>query len=323
MAGKVKAPIKIIGERDIELSLSNMNHHDHIVKIGKALSSPIRLNILNLLKNTALSLQEIANILHIPVSSTALHIKTLEEARLVVTETQPGLHGSMRVCICSMQSFHLETFDAEADIADNTITLDMPVGNYHELDIEPTCGLADENGILDAYDTIRSFYSPLHTRAQLMWFQQGYVEYRFPNLTNPLLELHELSFQMEICSEAPGFLEDWPSDITVSINNHRVATYCSPGDFGARRGRLTPASWPNGRTQYGLLKTFSVRENGGYLDGQPVNPNVTLKDLDIQEKPYITLKIEVRKDAVHVGGINIFGEKYGDFPQGIVMSLIY
>ncbi len=323
MTRKAKAPVKIIGERDIELRLSNTDHHDQIAKIGKALSSPIRLNILNLLKNTALSLQEIANLLHIPVSSTALHIKTLEEARLIVTETQPGLHGSMRVCICSMQSFHLETFDADADVADNTITLDMPVGNYHEIDIEPTCGLADENGILDAYDTIRSFYSPLRTKAQLMWFQQGYVEYRFPNLANPLLELRELSFQMEICSEAPGFLEDWPSDITVSVNGHKIATYCSPGDFGARRGRLTPASWPNGRTQYGLLKTFSVRENGGYLDGQPVNPHVALNDLDILSKPYITLKIEVRKDAVHVGGINIFGEKYGDYPQGIVMSLVY
>ncbi|MCI8517748.1 MAG: helix-turn-helix domain-containing protein [Hungatella sp.] len=323
MAGKAKAPIKIIGERDIELFLGNRNHYDHIVKVGKALSSPIRLEILNLLKNTALSLQEISDILHIPVSSAALHIKTLEKARLIVTETQPGLHGSMRVCICSMQSFHLETIDADADITDNTVTLDMPVGNYHDFELEPTCGLADENGILDAYDSIRSFYSPLHTQAQLLWFQQGYVEYRFPNLANPLLALHELSFQMEICSEAPGFLENWPSDITVSVNGHEVATWCSPGDFGARRGRLTPHSWPSGRTQYGLLKTFSVRENGGYLDGLPVNQEIALQDLDLHQKPYITLRIEIKKDAAHIGGINIFGEKYGDFPQGIVMNLVY
>ena len=323
MAGKAKAPIKIIGERDIELFLGNRNHYDHIVKVGKALSSPIRLEILNLLKNTALSLQEISDILHIPVSSVALHIKTLEKARLIVTETQPGLHGSMRVCICSMQSFHLETIDADADITDNTVTLDMPVGNYHDFELEPTCGLADENGILDAYDSIRSFYSPLHTQAQLLWFQQGYVEYRFPNLANPLLALHELSFQMEICSEAPGFLENWPSDITVSVNGHEVATWCSPGDFGARRGRLTPHSWPSGRTQYGLLKTFSVRENGGYLDGLPVNQEIALQDLDLHQKPYITLRIEIKKDAAHIGGINIFGEKYGDFPQGIVMNLVY
>ena len=176
---------------------------------------------------------------------------------------------------------------------------------------------------MDAYDSARTFYSPLRGNAQLIWFQQGFVEYRFPNLTNPLLELHEISFCMELCSEAPGFLEDWPSDITVSINGHEIATYCSPGDYGARRGRLTPPAWPNGRTQYGLLKNFSVRESGSYLDGRLIDPQLSLKDLKLQDHPYISLLIQIKKDARHIGGINLFGEKYGDFPQGIVMSLIY
>ena len=254
---------------------------------------------------------------------TALHIRTLEDARLIITETQPGLHGSMRVCICSIQSFLLETFEAEADKVNNAVTLDMPVGNYHDFHVEPTCGLADENGILGAFDDIRPFYSPLRTRAQLLWFQQGFVEYRFPNLTNPLLELQELAFQMELCSEAPGFLEEWPSDITVSVNGREAATYHSPGDFGSRRGRLTPASWCNGRTQYGLLKTFSVKRDGSYLDGLPVDSEVTLESLNLSAHPYITLRVEVKKEADHVGGVNIFGEKYGDFPQGILMSLTY
>ena len=41
MSRKQKAPVKIIGERDIQLHLSNPAHHDQIVRIGKALSSPI------------------------------------------------------------------------------------------------------------------------------------------------------------------------------------------------------------------------------------------------------------------------------------------
>ena len=229
----------------------------------------------------------------------------------------------MRVCILSMQSFRLETFDAETDLADNTVTVEMPVGNYFHVEVEPTCGLADENGALDVLDDIRSFYSPLHTKAQLLWFQQGFVEYRFPNVSNPLLKLSEIMFQMEICSEAPGFLEDWPSDITISINGIEVTTYCSPGDFGARRGHLTPRAWPNGRTQYGMLKSFSVSEKGGFLDGKLVNPQICLDDLRVGDFPYISLKIEIKKDAAHIGGINLFGEKYGDFPVGIVMNLVY
>lgn len=320
---KTKEPVKFIGERDIALNLSNPAHHNQIIKIGKALSSPTRLNILNLLKTTTLSIQEIASILSLPVSSTAAHIKCLEDANLVVTETQPGNHGSMRVCICSLQSLSLKTFDAELDLKDNTIVVDMPIGNYFQCQVEPTCGLADESGAIDSYDSPKSFYSPYRMKAQLLWFQQGFIEYRFQNLTNPLLTLQEISFCMELCSEAPGFLEDWPSDITIFINGFEVATYCSPGDFGARRGHLTPPAWPNGRTQYGLLKTFSVREDGGYIDRTLVNPSLRLSELKLEESPYISLAIAIKKDARHIGGINLFGEKYGDYPQGIVMSLIY
>ena len=320
---KTKEPVKFIGERDIALNLSNPAHHNQIIKIGKALSSPARLNILNLLKTTTLSIQEIASILSLPVSSTAAHIKCLEDANLVVTETQPGNHGSMRVCICSLQSLSLKTFDAELDLKDNTIVVDMPIGNYFQCQVEPTCGLADESGAIDSYDSPKSFYSPYRMKAQLLWFQQGFIEYRFQNLTNPLLTLQEISFCMELCSEAPGFLEDWPSDITIFINGFEVATYCSPGDFGARRGHLTPPAWPNGRTQYGLLKTFSVREDGGYIDRTLVNPSLRLSELKLEESPYISLVIAIKKDARHIGGINLFGEKYGDYPQGIVMSLIY
>lgn len=323
MSSQKKTPINIIGERDISLHLSNPEHHDNIVLIAKALSSPARLKILDILKNAAMSVQEISSTLNIPFSSTALHIKTLEDAKLIVTESQPGLHGSMRVCTSSMQSFYLQTFDADLDSINNTISMDMPIGNYYQCDIQPTCGLADENGIIDAYDNAKSFYSPLRTKAQLIWFNKGYIEYRFPNISNPLLELYEISFCMEICSEAPGYLENWPSDITISINGVEISTYCSPGDYGARRGKLTPPSWPNGRTQYGILKTFSIRADGGYIDGELVNRTIGLEQVRIHDKPYISLKIEIKESSKHIGGINIFGEKYGDYPQGIIMNLIY
>ncbi|MEW4413566.1 helix-turn-helix domain-containing protein [Clostridium sp. AN503] len=323
MSEKEKKPVRIIGERNISLHLSNQEHHERICQIGKAISSPARLQILGLLKNAVMSVQELADTLHIPISSAALHIKNLEEAGLIITETQPGKHGSMRVCTCSMQSFFLQNSDTDADSASNSIFMDMPVGNYYQWDIQPTCGLADENGIIDGYDDVRTFYSPARGRAQLLWFHSGYIEYRFPNIGNPLLSPSEISFQMEICSEAPGYLEHWPSDITISINGHEVGTYCSPGDYGARRGNLTPLCWPNGRTQYGILKTFSVREHGGYIDGALVNQQLGLKQLKLNEQQYISLRIQIKETAHNIGGINLFGEKYGDYPQGIVMSLVY
>ncbi len=319
MAGKTKKNVSIVGERNINLHLSDLSHRERIVTTCKALSSPVRLQILDMLQNTPRSLQEIAAILDIPLSSTALHIKTLENAKLVVTETQPGIHGSMRVCVCSMQSFHLETLDAETNSANKTVSLDMPIGNYFNCEVQPTCGLANEDGAIGAYDSTNSFYSPIRNTAQLLWFNHGFVEYRFPNICNPLLSLSEISFCIELCSEAPGFLENWPSDIHVSVNNIEIGVFHCPGDFGTRRGKLTPPIWPNGSTQYGLLKTFSVKESGSYLDGELEFADVTLEQLKIQESPFISLKISVGEK----GGVNIFGEKYGDYPQGIVMNLTY
>lgn len=318
---KQKLPIKIIGERDIILNIGNPNHHEQIVLIGKALSSPVRLEILNLLKTMTLSIQEIASALSLPVSSTASHIKYLEDAKLVVTETQPGIHGSMRVCICSMQTFHLDT--AELCVSDNTITSEMPIGSYFQCDVQPTCGLADEHGAIGAYDSPSTFYSPNRTNAQLIWFQQGSIEYRFQNLTNPQLPLQEIAFSMELCSEAPGFHESWSSDITISINGIEIATYRSPGDFGARRGLLTPSTWPIGRTQYGLLKTFSVTNQGCLIDKTFLHNNVTIEDLHLQEQPYISLTISIKDTAARIGGVNLFGEKFGDHAQGIIMNLVY
>ena len=111
----VKITPKIVQEKNIDLNLATPSHKDMITAIGKALSSPVRIDILNLIKLRPMSLQEIAETLHLPISSTAMHIKSLENAHLIITENQPGIRGSMRVCICGFLSFHLEAYDSETD----------------------------------------------------------------------------------------------------------------------------------------------------------------------------------------------------------------
>ena len=314
---------KNIGEHDISLRLSNPAHHEQIAEIARALSSQQRLQILNTLKDTVLNIQEISKVLDIPLSTTAQHIRVLEEAGLIATESKPGIRGSMRLCTCNMHSFNLETYDADRTSNEKTITSEMPVGQYFAFDVKAPCGLADENGLIDGFDSLRSFYFPQRGGAQLLWFHQGFVEYRFPNLCDPSLALQEISFSMEICSEAPGHQDFWPSDITFSVNGRELTTYTSPGDFGNRRGNLTPPSWPNGSTQYGLLKQLSVKKDGVYLGENHVGKHVTLDSLCLDSQDFITLRIEIKENARNVGGLNLFGEKYGDYPQAILMRLTY
>lgn len=127
---RVKITPKVVREKNIELNLAASSHKEQIVAIGKALSSPIRIDILNLIKISPMPLQEIAETLHLPLSSTAMHIKCLEKAHLIITENQPGIHGSMRVSICGFLSFHLEAYDFDINAKNSSLLLDMPVGNY-------------------------------------------------------------------------------------------------------------------------------------------------------------------------------------------------
>lgn len=319
----IKNTAKVVREKTLEFNLSIPEHKDMINAVGKALSSPVRIDILNLIKITPLSLQEISKSLDLPLSSTAMHIKYLEEAHLIITENQPGIHGSMRVCMCNFLSFHLESFDAKTDTIGHTILMDMPVGNYTDFRVEPTCGLAGLEGIIDSYDNPAAFYSVDRQKAQLIWFNNGFIEYRFPNKTHAPLVVKELSFSLELCSEAPGYCDVWPSDITFSINDCEIGTYTSPGDFGIRRGKLTPAIWPSGRTQYGLLTTVSVKPDGGYINEILVNKQISLNKIHLEDSPYISFKIQIKEDAKNKGGINIFGSEYGDYPQGICLRIIH
>jgi len=70
------------------------------------------------------------------------------------------------------------------------------------------------------------------------------------------------------------------------------------------------------------LKNWKVDSNGSYLDDVKVS-DVNLKDIHIEEKHNITLKIGIKSDAVNIGGINLFGKQFGDHEQEIIMRIIY
>ena len=310
-------------ERNIYLDVTNESHWGDIVNMGKALSSHDRIRVLNLLRLRSMSVVEVAGQLNLPVSSIAHHFKTLEEAKLILTESKPGIRGSQRIGMCCTQVVRMRVTERAHLPELGTVEVNMPVGSYFGCDVQPTCGMADEHNLIGDYDSPKSFYSQNRINAQLLWFKNGFLEYRFPNHCTADMDCQNLSFSLELCSEAPGYQENWPSDITISINNQILGTYISPGDYGARRGKLTPAFWETGATQYGLLKTFSVRESGAYIDEQLVNPKLTVASLNLMEKPYISFRVEVDPKGINQGGINIFGSKFGDFAQDIVMRIDY
>ena len=195
----------------------------------------------------------------------------------------------------------------------------MPIGIFTDCEVTAPCGLCSQEKIIGLLDIPDSFLNPDRMNAGLLWCGSGSFEYKFPNNTmyDPK-KLSKLEVSMELSSEAPGTNVNWPSDITLWINKVEIGTWLSPGDYGDKRGRYTPLWWKLEGSQYGLLKHFAVTAEGSFVDGIKIS-DVTLDDLMINEHHSIRVRVGVKENAEHVGGMNIFGKGFGNYDQGIIL----
>ena len=293
-----------------------------LCKLARALSSTSRVRILRLLNDRSMSVNEIAAALEQPVSTTASNIEILEDSGLLSSERHAGVHGQAKLCKRDCESIFATLHTAIAREEVSTYTVAMGIGHYCDCGVKPECGLAGESGRLTEDDEPTAFYSPERVRAQLIWFSSGFLEYRFPRSFEASAEPVSLELSFEACSEAPFYRNDWPSDVTVWIAGREIGTWRCPGDFGGRRGRLTPVWWSEVLTQYGLLKTWMVDNSGSYLDNVQIS-DVKLQELSLGELPYIPVRIGIKENAEIIGGINLFGECFGDHPQGLLLTVHY
>jgi len=291
-------------------------------KILKALASEPRLRMLELLSDRLCNVSEISEALDIPLSTANRDIGILEEAGLLRSELTPATRGLQKMCQRVYDTIQIALPTANKPVTEQAVETSMPVGAYVDFQVSPTCGLTSETGIIGLFDDPSSFYEPDRIQAQLLWFHYGYVEYRFPNRLPPQAVPDTLRLSMEICSEAPMHHEDWPSDITVWINDVEIGTWTSPADFGGKRGVLTPEWWETRNTQYGLLKVWQVNREASFVDGVKISP-IRLEDLKITQRDFISVRIGVKPEATNLGGINIFGSKFGNYPQDIVLRIDY
>lgn len=292
-----------------------------IEQVLKALDSLNRIRILRYLADRVASVSEIVTALEIPNSTVALHVEMLENAGLLRTEFEPANRGLQKVCARMYDQIILD-LPVPEEIVERAFEINMPVGAFVECQATPTCGLLSETGIIGLLDDPASFYEPSRLNAQLLWFQEGYVEYRFPNRVPAHSQPESLHLSMEICSEAPLYNLNWPSDVTVWINGIEIGTWTSPSDFGGERGRLTPEWWTPRNTQYGLLKFWHVSEQGSEIDGIRIS-KVRIGELKLSESSFIAVRIGIKSDAEHVGGLNLFGSRFGNYPQDLVLRVSF
>lgn len=302
--------------RVLELLADDHNLQD-LEAVTKALGSETRLEILRFLSAHTCSVLEIAEALELPPSTANLHINVLEKAGLIETNLRPATRGLQKVCARVYDRIVIQ-LPADLGREETAVEVSMPIGAFSDVHVISTCGLLGELGIIGQLDDPSAFYEPDRIHAQLLWFRSGYVEYRFPNRLPPNVLLDNIEVSFEVCSEAPLHHSHWPSDITVWIGNMEIGTWTSPADFGGERGALTPAWWGTQNSQHGLLKLWKVANSGSYVDGIQIS-KVNLNQLTLKPGEPILVRIGIKENALNIGGMNLFGSKFGNYPQDIVL----
>jgi predicted transcriptional regulator len=291
-------------------------------KVLRALGAEVRLRILELLQNQELNVTDIAKKLGIPQSTATTSILALEDAGLIDSHTANGVQGGQKICTARYKELLVTFSPPLLPGTDNLIEVEMPVGLFTSYEISVPCGLCSRDGIIGFLDVPGTFFSPNRTKAALVWFEKGYVEYKFPNnaLQMGKSAVKRLELSMEMSSEVPGTNKKWPSDISVWINEVEIGMWASPGDFGDRRGKFTPSFWKLEGSQYGILTTWEVTGGGTFIDRRQVS-KVTLDDLRLNDHHSVKVRIGIAENAKHSGGINIFGKGFGDYDQDIILKM--
>lgn len=287
----------------------------------EALASNVRIKILELLGQESMIMKDLASALGLSNSIITMHVKKLERADLVRTEMIPGKGASQKLCTLVVDRIEL-VFPSKGLIPRNFHITNISIGHYTDFDVKPTCGLASKYKVIGGgFDDPRYFLDPERVDAKILWFSQGYVTYKVPNFLLEHEEPEELEISMEIASEAPLSNEHWPSDISFTLNGVSIGTWTSPGDFGGTRGKYTPEWWDIKMNQYGLLVHVRINNDGTFIAGTKVS-NCTIRDVDIRRLQW-DLKLEVKDDAKHIGGLTIYGAGFGNYYQDLVFKLTY
>ncbi len=283
--------------------------------IFRALSADSRARIVQLLAQREMNINELSAELSLAQPSITKHIQVLEEAGLVVSDYLVGTQGMQKRCRLVHDRITID-LTGPSKGEDWVSEIEVPVGLYTHAEVLPTCGLASRDRMIGIIDVPLSFFSPDRAKAEILWTGGGGFEYAFPNSLPLTTVIEAVELVMEIGSEAPGYENDYPSDITMWINGVEIGFWTSPGDPGGERGKLNPAWWQDYMNQHGFLTEWRVDSKGSFVNGVKIS-EVTTADLTVLPFQATMIKIGVKSDAKNQGGLTIFGRGFGSFEQDL------
>lgn len=307
--------------KDINVNLIDPNDKEEILAIATALSNEKRYDILiELSKTPILTFRELQDRLNISKSALEFHLALLEKASLIVVRYKNSSSGTIRIIGRDAKSLYVGLYkpiDHNVNPDWQFYNTSLGVGMFSKYEGYPLSYVTTEREFQN-----ENIYRKERYEASLIFTSMGLVTYTFPLELGTTKEIEEIKFSFELCSEAPLYDNDYKSDISFFVDGIFVETYVSSGDYGDRRGKLNPSWWSDRNTQYGKLIVLKINSQGVFINGILVNSKINIKDFDLTKK-YIELKLGNEKTSKYVGGFNLFGKDFGDYPIDIELSVGY
>ena len=300
----------------------------HMAPVIKALSSEVRLQILDMLTHEDLNIQTIAQKLGISKTAALMHINLLEKAGFINTVYRNGPTGNQRICHKVYDRLVFDFDDMHgADDEQNYYEAEIPVGNYFAFDVWAPCGLAKVNRLIHHWDDPAVFCEVDRINATLFWTAFGYVEYLIPLRTlfdDKRVSRVKFSFESSaahmVANHKSLVLPDNISrdrltpdltDLTMWVNGIEVGSCLVESGNDRESAALTPAWWQT-KPCHGKKISLSIAEDGCYINKQRVS-DVTSNEVLSCRKDFITLRIGIKPDAQHINGFFLFGKDFGSY----------
>ena len=307
----------------IDLNILNKGDETLIAKTCDGLASPIRVRIVRKLCDYPYlrSFNRLSEELKIPKTTLNYHISKLEEAGIVRVFYKNAHNKSIKTISKIVNNISITTRKIEAEDVPQLKSnkQEIPVGAYDSYVGNGIDFVVDNES---TSKTLFNYYDAKRFKAKLVYASEGVVTYKVSNAFAVTNGIDELKICLEICSEAPYYDNDYKSDITFWINDKEICTITLDGDYGDRKGKLTPDWWPRINTQYGELITVRINNEGVFLKDVLTNKRIKIKDLDIDKNNFIKIALGNKEFTINKGGFNIFGSEFGDYPQDIIVEQI-
>ena len=305
----------------------------NVTKIIKALSSDVRVKILELIEDEELNIQSLVEKLDLGKTTVLTHVNILEEAGFITTRYVRGSVGNQKICtkIYDRLIYNFSPHKKGPD-KPNFFEISTNIGNYFDFEIYPPCGLASKNNVIKKWDDPSVFYDTERVKTSNLWCAFGFVEYKIPiHDSYKIQNIFKIEITLEVSAQSdvdwhkelslPNYLTkeditDGISDVSFWINDIEIGAVTVKDYSKGSGGKYTPTWWKG--ANYGRLITITIDANGTFIDDEQQS---TKKIDKYNITNSIRLRVGNKKDAKNISGFHIFGSDFGNYPNDIVLKI--